>query len=110
MNLLGRGRDPVDPEVEGDFGAARGGEDEPMAALEVQAGLGPILRMWRERRRVSQLALALDAGVSARHLSFIETGRSIPGREVLLRITECLTDVLAIPYEMRYLSDKSSRH
>jgi transcriptional regulator with XRE-family HTH domain len=44
----------------------------------------------RQRRRLSQLDLALDAGISARHLSFIETGRSKPGREVLLRITEHL--------------------
>lgn len=49
-----------------------------------------MLRQWRERQRLSQLALALDAGISARHLSFIETGRSKPGRDVLLRLTECL--------------------
>ena len=61
-----------------------------MSATTLDEGLGPTLRVWRERRRLSQLALALDAGVSARHLSFIETGRSKPGREVLLRITECL--------------------
>jgi transcriptional regulator with XRE-family HTH domain len=39
---------------------------------------------------LSQLALALDAGISARHLSFIETGRSKPGRDVMLRLTDCL--------------------
>ncbi len=44
------------------------------------------MREWRERRRVTQLELALDAGVSARHLSFIETGRSKPGRDMLLRV------------------------
>src|SRR3954470_14058566 len=48
--------------------------------------VGAVLREWRERRRVTQLELALEAGVSARHLSFVETGRSKPGREMLLRI------------------------
>src|SRR5918998_794923 len=49
-------------------------------------GIGALLREWRERRRVTQLELALAAGVSARHLSFVETGRSKPGREMLLRV------------------------
>ena len=40
--------------------------------------VGPLLRDWRRRRRLSQLDLALEAGVSARHLSFVETGRSKP--------------------------------
>lgn len=61
-----------------------------MAASAFRAGIGPVLREMRERRRLSQLDLALDAGISARHLSFIETGRSKAGREVLLRITEHL--------------------
>src|SRR5579862_3107266 len=52
--------------------------------------IGELLREWRERRGRSQLELALDAGVSARHLSFVETGRSRPGAEVLLRLTETL--------------------
>jgi transcriptional regulator with XRE-family HTH domain len=52
--------------------------------------VGRLLRDWRERRRLSQLELALDAGVSPRHLSFIETGRSKPGRDVLLRVVERL--------------------
>jgi transcriptional regulator with XRE-family HTH domain len=51
-----------------------------------QPGVGPLLRQWRERRRMTQLDLALDAGVSARHLSFVETGRSKPGREMLMRV------------------------
>lgn len=55
-----------------------------MAVSEV----GPLLREWRQRRRTSQLELALDAGISARHLSFVETGRSRPSREVLLRLAE----------------------
>lgn len=52
---------------------------------------GPLLRDWRLRRRLSQLALALDAGVSARHLSFVETGRSRPSAEMVLHLTERLS-------------------
>ena len=52
--------------------------------------VGALLREWRERRRLSQLALALDADVSARHVSFLETGRSRPSREMLLRLMERL--------------------
>ena len=47
---------------------------------------GHLLRTWRQRRRVSQLDLALDAGVSARHISFVETGRSLPSREMVLHL------------------------
>ena len=61
-----------------------------MATVSSQPSIGPLLREWRERRRLSQLELALDAGISARHLSFVETGRSRPGREMLLRILEQL--------------------
>src|SRR2546430_14103246 len=57
-----------------------------MADASSHGSVGPLLREWRERRRVSQLELALDAGVSARHLSFVETGRSKPGREMLLSV------------------------
>ncbi|MGV9564491.1 helix-turn-helix domain-containing protein [Streptomyces sp. NPDC003480] len=53
-------------------------------------GIGPLLRGWRERRRVSQLELALRAGSSARHISFIETGRSRPSEEMVLRLAEQL--------------------
>ena len=60
-----------------------------MATATSQA-IGALLREWRERRRLTQLELALDAGVSARHLSFVETGRSKPGREMLLRVLERL--------------------
>jgi transcriptional regulator with XRE-family HTH domain len=52
--------------------------------------IGDLLREWRERRRLSQLALALDAEVSTRHLSFLETGRARPSREMVLRLTERL--------------------
>jgi transcriptional regulator with XRE-family HTH domain len=52
--------------------------------------LGTLLRDWRQRRRLSQLALALEADVSARHLSFIETGRSRPSAEMVLHLAEQL--------------------
>ncbi|MEU1705186.1 helix-turn-helix transcriptional regulator [Streptomyces sp. NPDC005706] len=51
---------------------------------------GRLLRSWRERRRVSQLELALRADSSARHISFIETGRSRPSEEMVLRLAEHL--------------------
>jgi transcriptional regulator with XRE-family HTH domain len=50
--------------------------------------IGKQLRSWRERRRISQLELALRAEVSARHLSFVETGRARPGRDLVLRLAE----------------------
>lgn len=53
-------------------------------------GIGDQLRDWRQRRRLSQLDLALQADLSARHLSFLETGRSRPSREMLLRLAEAL--------------------
>lgn len=49
-----------------------------------------MLRDWRLRRRLSQLALACDASISTRHLSFIETGRSVPSREMVLHLAEQL--------------------
>jgi transcriptional regulator with XRE-family HTH domain len=51
---------------------------------------GPMLRTWRTRRRLSQLDLALDANVSARHLSFVETGRSRPSETMVLHLAERL--------------------
>jgi transcriptional regulator with XRE-family HTH domain len=52
--------------------------------------VGELLRQWRERRRLSQLDLALQAEISTRHLSFLETGRSRPSRDMLLRLAEQL--------------------
>ncbi|KUN22333.1 XRE family transcriptional regulator [Streptomyces antibioticus] len=52
--------------------------------------VGPLLRAWREQRRVSQLELALRADSSSRHISFIETGRSRPSEEMVLRLAEHL--------------------
>lgn len=59
--------------------------------------VGRLLRDWRRRRRRSQLDLALDAGVSARHLSFVETGRSQPSRSMVL----LLADQLEVPLRDR---------
>jgi len=56
----------------------------------VADAVGPLLRDWRSRRRLSQMDLALDAGISPRHLSFIETGRSRPSAQVLLALAERL--------------------
>ncbi|MBB4822154.1 transcriptional regulator with XRE-family HTH domain [Pseudomonas alcaligenes] len=52
--------------------------------------VGALLRQWRQRRRLSQLDLACDAEISTRHLSFVETGRAQPSREMLLHLAEQL--------------------
>ena len=52
--------------------------------------VGQLLRDWRERRRLSQLELSIQADISTRHLSFVETGRSRPTPEMILRLTEHL--------------------
>jgi len=59
--------------------------------------VGSLLREWRQRRRLSQLDLACDAGISSRHLSFLETGRSSPSREMIL----CLAEQLKVPLRER---------
>src|SRR5690606_11982515 len=51
---------------------------------------GALLRQWRQRRRLSQLDLACEAQISTRHLSFVETGRAQPSREMLLHLAEQL--------------------
>jgi transcriptional regulator with XRE-family HTH domain len=58
---------------------------------------GALLRDWRRRKRLSQLDLAIEAGISQRHLSFVETGRSAPSRDMVLRLAEHL----AIPLRER---------
>lgn len=55
-----------------------------------QIHVGEQLRSWRQRRRLSQLDLALEAEISTRHLSFLETGRSQPSREMILHLAEQL--------------------
>ena len=61
--------------------------------------VGGLLREWRQRRRMSQLALACEADISTRHLSFLETGRSLPSRDMVLH----LSDRLEIPLRERNL-------
>jgi transcriptional regulator with XRE-family HTH domain len=61
------------------------------------ATVGVLLRQWREHRRLSQLDLANNAEISARHLSFLETGRSNPSREMIVRLSQ----ELQIPLRQR---------
>lgn len=78
------------------FNYATGNVWGPMKSqgVERKAGtrrpIGRLLRQWRERRRLSQLALAVEAEVSARHLSFVETGRAQPSREMVLLLARVL--------------------
>lgn len=58
---------------------------------------GPMLKDWRQRRRLSQLDLAMEAEVSQRHLSFVESGKARPSREMVLRLSEHL----AVPLRAR---------
>lgn len=68
-----------------------------MTATTATPGAGALIRDWRQRRRLSQLEVSLEAAVSARHLSFVETGRSKPSRELLLH----LADHLEVPLRER---------
>lgn len=68
-----------------------------MSALSTPTGIGDLLRGWRQRRNLSQLELSLGAEVSSRHLSFVETGRAKPSREMVLR----LADELEVPLRER---------
>lgn len=58
---------------------------------------GMLLKTWRQLRRKSQLAVAVDASISARHLSFVESGRSVPSREMV----QVLSDALDVPLRER---------
>jgi transcriptional regulator with XRE-family HTH domain len=62
----------------------------PMTTHAPTLGIGEFLRDWRARQRVSQLELALRAGTTQRHVSFIERGRSLPGRSMVVRLAEAL--------------------
>jgi transcriptional regulator with XRE-family HTH domain len=59
-----------------------------MAVATAPTPVGDLLRSWRQRRSLSQLELSLNAAVSSRHLSFVETGRARPSREMVLRLAE----------------------
>lgn len=70
--------------------AAQAGHPGEHRRAPARVPVGLLLREWRQRRRLSQLELGLAAGVSARHLSFVETGRSRPSREMVLHLCEHL--------------------
>jgi transcriptional regulator with XRE-family HTH domain len=61
-----------------------------VAVVSAPTSIGELLRSWRRRRSLSQLDLALNADVSARHVSFLETGRARPSREMVIRLAEQL--------------------
>ena len=63
---------------------------QTLAATRGQSAppVGALLKEWRERRRLSQLDLSCEAGISTRHLSFLETGRARPSRDMLLHLAE----------------------
>ena len=60
----------------------------PDARTAARAPVGELLRAWRRRRSLSQLELALEADVSSQHVSFLETGRARPSREMVLHLAE----------------------
>jgi transcriptional regulator with XRE-family HTH domain len=57
---------------------------------EIENNLGPLMRHWRGKRGKSQLDVSLDTGISQRHISFIESGRSTPSRQTLMEIAQAL--------------------
>lgn len=71
-------------------GRGGAGTGDAMAVGNAVNEFGRQLRRWRQERRLSQLQLAVEAGVSPRHLSFIETGRSKPSREMVLLLGDHL--------------------
>jgi len=62
-----------------------------------ETSAGSLIREWRTRRRMSQLDLAMEAEISQRHLSFVESGRAMPSRDMVLRLSE----QLAVPLRQR---------
>jgi transcriptional regulator with XRE-family HTH domain len=64
--------------------------DRGVAIAVTRPPVGALLREWRRRRRLSQFALSLESGVSSRHLSFVENGRSRPSAELVLHLAEQL--------------------
>jgi transcriptional regulator with XRE-family HTH domain len=61
-----------------------------VATVQEPLTVGELIRFWRTRRRLSQLELALEANVSTKHLSFVETGRSRPSRQLLIHLAQHL--------------------
>jgi transcriptional regulator with XRE-family HTH domain len=62
----------------------------PSGASTARHSVGELLREWRQRRRMSQLLLAAEADISTRHLSFVESGRAVPSREMVMHLAERL--------------------
>src|SRR5881296_1205965 len=79
-----------------------------MSIASRTATVGDLLRDWRQRRRLSQLDLALEAQVSARHLRFVETGRSQPSRELVIDLAEQLEVPLRERNAMRQAAWRSA--
>jgi transcriptional regulator with XRE-family HTH domain len=74
-----------------DYLAGNGSADDVVATLAIMShAVGELLRQWRQRRGMSQLEFASRAGVSSRHVSFVETGRTVPSRDMVLRLAEHL--------------------
>ena len=68
----------------------RASVNEMSSYAAARPAVGTLLRDWRQRRRMTQMDLALEADVSARHLSFIETGRSVPSADMVKHLAEQL--------------------
>src|ERR1700752_2744688 len=66
------------------------GTQSPLAVPQ----LGELLRFWRQERGKSQLGLSMDTGISQRHLSFVESGRSAPSRDFLSVVSDALNITL----------------
>ncbi len=78
--------------------------------MAAATGVGPLVKEWRGRRRLSQLDLASEAGVSARHLSFVETGRSKPSPELLLTLARHLEVPLREQNDLLLAAGYAPRH
>ncbi|MBV8180078.1 MAG: helix-turn-helix domain-containing protein, partial [Mycobacterium sp.] len=59
-------------------------------SVSAPSEFGTVLREWRNRRRLSQIDLAIEAGTTQRHVSFLEQGRSAPGRDIVSRLADSL--------------------
>lgn len=70
--------------------AGKRDNDHMTVTVSEQLSFGETLRQWRDRRRISQLELAIRAGTTQRYLSFVERGRSVPGRGMVVRLAESL--------------------
>src|SRR5688500_20363746 len=77
---------------------AHGAMSSSARAKRRASQVGTLLQYWRDVRGMSQLALAIEANVSPRHVSFIETGRAQPSREMLLHLATTLEVPLREPY------------